>query len=253
MPIRDLAEWNLEACRLTLFPAVGQQFDPQAAFEVVAGMPPEEMRTQREAGQTMLRATIDAGNLQLIKQPDRIHLVLSASGERRADDALLQGLGPYPDRLAAFLEIAGRWLGGETTPETVRIAFGAVLASPVESKEAGYELLGRYVPSLDTDPRRVSDLVYRINRLRFLNEGAGGPKINRIATWAVVTSISAEIQISELGLRRIGGEQAFALRLELDISTDEADQEPLARDSQYAILRHLADAGSEIAAEGDIP
>lgn len=253
MPIRNLEEWNAQVCRLTLFPTVGQEFNPEEAFEIVAGMPPNETRTERETGQAMFHAAVELGDLQLVEQPDRIHLTLSASQERQRDDPSIPTLGPYPDQVEAFLQMAESLLGSDNNPEAIRLAFGAVLLSPVENLHTGYELLSRYIPSLDIDPQSVSDLDYRINRWRFLQEGDSVIKVNRITKWNVVKSIFTGLQLSPDGIRQRGSSQAFAVRLELDISTDQANEDSFPGDSVYAIFTELVNLGTEIAGEGDVP
>jgi len=251
MPIRKLDNWNSERFRLTTFPVVGQKINPQEIFEFVVGVPPEDIHITRELGQTLVSGGFGSGNVQLVTQPDRIHWIYTPSEKSSRDERSIPVLGPYPEIVDTFHSLADRWLGCETCPEITRIAFGSVLLSQIESQQVGYEWLTRYVPSLVFDPQRVSDVLYQINRWR--KDDNSGLKVNRLAKWSVALLQITGLQFNPKGIRQISGEQMFALRLELDISTDQAHEDAFQKDSIHEIFDKLVLLGKEIAEEGDIP
>ncbi len=252
MPIRDLETWNAENFRLTVFPVIGQDINTQGVFEEVAELSPEETISKHGSGHTLIRAGIEYGELQLIFEPDRIHWVHSTKVDKPPDEPRIPILGPYPNTLESFRPIAAKWFKNASFPEITRLAFGTVLLSPVENRPSGYELLVQYVPSLEVDPHNVSDLLYQINRRRISEEGSSGLKVNRMTKWSVVMSQFTGLQILPSEIRKVTEAQTFALRLELDINTDQAYESILPRDSIQVIFDELVELATEIALEGDV-
>src|SRR5262249_10353878 len=124
-------------------------------------------------------------------------------------------LGSFPENIEPFRKLIDKWLKMQTIPPITRLAFGAVLLQPVETRIKGYEVLAPYLPALNLN--NASDLVYQINRPRKSWGKIAELEINRLSKWAVLT-YQAVVVPNLLGSPRQVGE-SYASHLELDIST----------------------------------
>ena len=146
-----------------------------------------------------------------------------------------------------------KWL--EKSPPLNRLAFGAILLSPAESVPEAYRALDKLLPSVDIDPDRTRDLIYRINRRRSSRCGIEGLEVNRLSTWGAVTVSTVEVELSIEGSKKVRQSQTsqYACRLEIDINTALGFGGELDKAILPALFDELVDLGSEIITEGDIP
>ncbi len=145
--------------------------------------------------------------------------------------------------------------GLEKSPPLNRLAFGAVLLSPAESVPEAYRALDKLLPSVDIDPDRTRDLIYRINRRRSSRCGIEGLEVNRLSTWGMVSVSTIEMEISIGGSEKVRQVEPpqYACRLEFDVNTTPEFGGELDKKKLPALLDELIELGSEIATEGDIP
>lgn len=154
----------------------------------------------------------------------------------------LPAIGPFPGAAEAFVKLGKKWMA-EASIETGRIALGAILVLPVESREEGYSKMSSLL-RMDLPPD-ASDFTFRINR-PVASEALHDLTLNRLMTWAVV-QLSA---VSLDGSGEIPGSGALACRLEMDISTQTGREEALPMAEEGSILEELWNIAKEIAAEG---
>ena len=147
-----------------------------------------------------------------------------------------------------------RWLTLDSCPEIQRVAFGAVLLSPVDSKVSGYRQLAAYLPSVTIDPEHSTDLLYQINRPRESATGIPDLKINRLSKWSVAQISTAGLVLEPTRILYHDVPQAYlACRLELDINTAAERREPLPRETVSNVWQELLNLGMEIVIDGDQP
>jgi hypothetical protein len=130
--------------------------------------------------------------------------------------------------------------------DVIRIAFGAVVFLPAESRQKAYEDIGRYVPSIKVDAESTRELMYRVNRPR---TGTNGVELNRITIWNAVSVKKAIIA----GQIAAGSTEEHFSRLEIDNSTPVERTSPLDREQLVAIFRELVKMGMDNAARGELP
>jgi len=161
-------------------------------------------------------------------------------------------IGPFPKARDLFVELMTRWVA-DKCPAIKRIGLAGKLVQPTADHDAGYALLGRYLPavkvSLDT-----SELLYRINRRR---NSASMPAfmLNRLVTWAFA-KFSVQTRAGspgDLSPKMIAENHAEGCLLEFDINTPPENQEEIPRDKLPAMIGELAALATEIAARGDVP
>jgi len=244
--------WLVEHFRVTIFPIIGQDIDPQKVFLEIAGTEPDEVHTRKDSDQQVLLVSTDDYLLQLVVQPDRVHWYLGVNPiPNRA--STFPPFGEYREKLNEFTDLCHRWFNCKLIPEVERIAYGAGLFYPVDSKEEGYKLLHRFIPSIDLDPENTSDFILQINRLRTLDKPIAGLRINRLAKWLVLLIQSANLGITSAGLTPKRQAEAFTLRLELDLSTGQEWNKPFVSEVVEDLMNLLIQFGDEISLEGDIP
>src|SRR5262249_9107031 len=130
----------------------------------------------------------------------------------------------------------------------VRLAFGAILKTPVGNREEGYGVLQKFLPSVRLDPAASSDFMYQINRPREVKFGNVSILINRLSRWAVEIVETRHLSPGQ----PLMASQEFRCNLELDINTSPDFQGELPQRKVREIFETLVDFGREIALEGDI-
>jgi hypothetical protein len=154
----------------------------------------------------------------------------------------LPAIGPFPGVVEQFIELGRKWIA-EASIETRRIALGAILVLPVESREEGYSRMSSLLRiDLPTD---ASDFTFRINR-PVASKVLDDLTLNRLMTWGIV-QLSA---LSLDGSGEIPGSRTLACRLEMDISTQAGREEALPLAAEGPIFDELWNIAKEIAAEG---
>jgi hypothetical protein len=157
-------------------------------------------------------------------------------------------IGPYQTALEQFRPLVDRWFGQADCPELIRLAFGSVLLDPVDSRQAGYRLLGRSLPAIRLDDEHSRDFSYQINRPR-RSAVVNDLMINRLSKWSVGAFQS--FVAHEGGLTP--GEKSFACRLETDINSDPEFGRALPSRDLINLFREFVEVASELAESGDIP
>lgn len=244
--------WQAAAMRVTAFPNEVVPPDRLSAWwDDAVGFPPEALVSRPKAGQHQAQGEFEGRRLTLHLQPGRIDWRLNALVNKAVEEEPdLVLLGPFPEAVMSLSKIVAPWLS--QAPEIGRLAFGAVLAQPVETVRAGYVLIQKYLPSVRLDPDGSSDFLYQINRFRNTTTRVEQLRVNRLMKWSVQVAQQVIVTLGEGGVatRTVGEEPAC--RLDLDINTA-PDFGVLPAEQLGAILEELMELGREIAQKGDLP
>ena len=188
--------------------------------------------------------------LQCAIRPERVDWVLRAAppAPNRAPEGLLT-IDTLAGLLPSFRDLGTRWLEGSSA--ITRLAFGAVLLFEVSNLNEANERLVALLPAVNLDSEGVSDLLFRINRMRPFSSGGGG-LANRLGTWSTVQGGSVGVAVSGDGPPQfIHQTGVFACRLELDVNTVGTFATPLSGVEAAGVFCELVDFGEQIAKEGD--
>lgn len=253
----DARNWGVERVRLTFFPRQGFDSSRRDWWERLMGAPPEQSAQQprehvwSDEGAWSHDQDI-GGSLVLLVKEHRIDWVLGFAARSLAEAEQWPATAGSAGRaLDVFLKRMRQWLSEADIPAPQRLAVGLVALQRVPDKAAGYKLAGAGLP-FDLDPQ-ASDFSYTINRPRLSTVDAQLGIINRINKWGVLRFQGMELRLSGEGAEvRRDDEPAFAVRLELDLST-QADLESLPADRLGEILDSLHDQANELLEHGDIP
>ncbi|MBT9162166.1 MAG: hypothetical protein DDT27_00710 [Dehalococcoidia bacterium] len=255
---QPLSAWHIGGLRLTAFAISDAPVKAREWWQVLMGEPPETSITRPRESMQRDEGPYYGGTLINQVQLNRIDWLLNPAPGQGPGDIGFPPSAPFPELLDSFTQLMIRWLDPEVCPALQRLAFGAILYLPVDSRVEGYRQLSAYLPSVVLDVEGSSDFVYRINRPRKSASGISGLKVNRLSKWTVVTSALFEqmIDLSE-GSPSSGDfgrtKQSFACQLELDINTQPGLQKPLPQQQLTQVFEELVNLGKEIAVRGDIP
>jgi len=249
----QVSKWLAESLRLTCFPVPAPAPDPSRWWTDVVGEEPASTTTRLRGALRIFEGPLARCTLRLSAQPPRVDWELLPPAPQDPENSLIPPtIGPFAEVLADFGRLAERWFASGAYPRASRLALGATLHYPVESREGGYALAAHYLSrSVQVDPRS-RELLYRINRRR-ASSGMAGLELNRLNTWTVMLFT----QVASLsGGRR---ESAFplvetsTLRLEMDVNTSADYVGEFTSDNSGVVFKELAALALEIAEKGDIP
>lgn len=244
----DKLDWLAESVRLTAFMTVVPALeDLSGSWKALVGDEPDaaevrpKERAVRESG-PFHEATLTFRHTL----PGRIDWTVHPSEMVSESWATV---GKFTDETQPFVELMKKWLA--TGPEIKRLAFGAVLISPVSSHDEGYTKLSGCLPfDVDLEAR---NFMYQINRRRDSRLGIPGLEINRLRKWSCIERRTAEFVIGETATVSEDSPSKFAVRLEFDINTVPEYPKSLERGNLADLFGEFVDLGAEIAEKGDIP
>ena len=253
---KDPSVWQVETLRMTAFPIAAPEVSSIKWWETVAREPPETKTLQPRAGTLQEVGRIQSGlcTLALECRSQRIDWLFSPILSHDRELESFPTFATLPEGLKLYKEMLLPWLG--QCPPSSRLAFGAVLVRPVESRKAAYEMLAEYLPSVKLDPENSSDFSYQINRPRASGTGITNLQLNRLSRWTAVrlSGMLVEITAGQPTPRVFESHKELqACRTELDINTSQKFSAALPQERFPALLEELVELAIEIAAKGDIP
>jgi len=245
----DQLPWLAEIIRLTAFTTTQPDLaDLPGSWKTIVGDEPDAVeskpkdRTLQESGpfrESTLTFRYIPGRIDWSVHPSE--MVPEAWGT----------IGKFADETPPFVELMEEWLA--ISPGGVkRLAFGAVLISPVSDREEGYRKVSGYLP-FDVDLNDARNFQYQINRRRESRLAVPGLEINRLSKWSCMERRTALFTVGETTTVDDDSSPLFVARLEVDINTVPEYPNSLDPSSLADLLRECVDLGKEIAEKGDIP
>ncbi len=245
---QPLEELRTAVLRLTAFPDPSENIGEPSWWSDIVGTTPENKTSRPLKGEYQVDGNVGEGRLVLTIQANRVDWNYVP---RQDDVSQSQNwIGPFPDCLILFRELTSKWF--PLCPKITRLAFGAVLFSPVVDRATGYKRLSAYLPTVQLDPEGSSDFSYRINRPRNSCTGIPGLRINRLSRWAITTFETFTIAVAPSTpspLKPV--EREFAARIEVDINTSPDFGTILPQEKVQDIFEELVGMGMEVIKEGD--
>lgn len=238
--------WGANQLRLTAFPAPTPVIQTPDWWAQATGGPPDQ--TAHNVKQAIFEAsgTFGEGILTLRIQPLRIDWLYTPPMPDGLP-AFRETIGPFQTAIDYFGPIVERWFGQEDLPEIVRLAFGSVLLDPVESRQAGYQQLARFIPDVKLDVENSSDFSYQINRPR-RSAVVRDLMLNRLTKW----SVGAFQAFVAHGGGVAFADKSFACRLETDINSNPDYGQPLPRAALTELFHEYVGLAFEILEKGDV-
>lgn len=238
----EAEKWLIGNLRLTVFLDPDIDLDKIPKWKETIGEIPEKSVKHPKAGVLQESGKYEKGIMTLAVAPGRIDWLLNPAIET---DTLLDSfpnIGELSITIEQFKLFGLSWL--RSIHHLTRMAFGANLILPSESRETTYEILGHYLHGVKIDPGS-SDFSYSINRPRPTKLALPGVNINRLSKWRAITWLLSANDVTK--------QTNFACNLELDINTAPSPQLKIGKDDIGPLFEELLDLGVEIAREGDVP
>jgi hypothetical protein len=246
MPTSNAIDWQIESIRGTAF--VDGQLNP-AMLETWIGEVSENSpsKVNKTSSSFVGISRSSLGFLRTNWNADRLDVILSSEEPKQG-----QPIAPISDISSLFERFVDRIPEiGELVPVD-RIALGLVLVFQVPSEAKGLEILLPSMLSGINLPSSARDFLYRVN-FPCESQIHSGLRLNRLATWSVSKTQVIHIQINQDGsqVQQTISESPFAVRLELDINTD--NEVRLGADSSklLALLKEMEIIAVDIAKGGE--
>ena len=244
--------WETENLRLTAFVRGQDDMRGRVSWAKFMGSEPEISQSRPHQGTLLEAGPYSDGWLTLEVTLDRVHWQFAVRRDETVPFAGLPILGPFDQTRTSFQTLMCRWL--KTCPRLDRLAFGAILLSPVDTRVKGYRRLSKFLPGIKIDPKHSTDFSYQINRRRTSKSGMEGLEINRLTRWSVASTSTVLLEMSPQSSKAYeNGKTAYACRLALDINTDQEFRSGLHKTKLLNLFRELVEIGTEISTKGDIP
>ncbi len=246
------AEWMAESLRLTGFNLADHPISQAAKWADVTGREPETRLAKPAEGLHKEEGPLENHNLSFVIRPSKFDWILRA---KQSKEDTSPWIGLFDESLKIFVPVMHKWLN--TCPPLRRVAFGAVLASPVENLRQAHKVLAGYIPSVQIDADTSRDFLYQINRRRESKAGIPQLQINRLSKWSSPTWVTMHVAVTPdaapHAVQQIGTPvELLTAQLELDINTVQEYKNPLPSETLSALFDELVAMGKEIAEKGDI-
>jgi hypothetical protein len=248
---KTTTNWLAERVRCTVFfPANSPLPEPGALWKEWADDEPSEVISKPKEGLHVASGEFLGATLHVQAQADRVDFNLLAP---KRETPLEPGEFPVAGEfglIGEFAAIATKWLS--SGPTLTRVAFGAILMEPVDSKEAGYHRMDELLPDVKVD-EDARDFRFQINRRR---ESQVVPSLllNRLSKWSVAVIQPMMVQFQLGGpVSSVTSTTQHAARLEVDINSAPEFAGSLPTDQVPDLFNELVALGIELSEKGDIP
>jgi hypothetical protein len=243
-----MIDWDIENLRITLF-AREQIAISDSDWHQITGQSEAETRRAGSTGIRRLSGKFLGGLLTISSAPDRC--IVAIQQDTKPEDIeqpTFPILGKWDDLRGSFLNAVFPWISSVKSP-VYRLAFGTVLLFERPTRQRIYEEIGKLVPSIRVNSERMQDLMYRINWPQE-SKLIPGLVINRLTTFSGL-QLFWRVFVGD-SILQPSGQDAHALRLELDLNTSHLTTTPIDPEQRILILKELMQLAIENAAKGEV-
>lgn len=255
--------WGAKNLRLTTFHPHGTVAACDSWWAQVLGDDPETVNNKPKAGEYQFSNSWLDGQLalQVNKNAPEARIDWLFTESPFAEDESTEHPA-YPEKAAKFLSLMQTWVSSDSFPFNVsRVAFGAVVALPVEDLARGYATISNYL-NFDVEYGPSSEFMFQINRRR---PSAVIPlvEVNRLSKWSVVvqTQFRFGLQLQAgagaapadmIGSPIQPSSSSVHCQIELDINTVPLSGAQIQKERVPDLVRELTQLTEEIVSHGDI-
>lgn len=245
--------WNADLIRFTGFLPPEIQIGDQNWWQLITNEQPEIKTFQPKKGFFQERGPYKDGELLITIQPFRVDIVY-----KKLDDIeknVVKNIGDFEKAISLFNDLINIWYSLESFPSFQRIAFGAILSRPTDTRQSGYAVLSKYLSdTIKIDKENSSDFLYQINRPRTIKTKNDKQEItiNRLSKWSVLQSKFLGFTLTEDQNKMYQGKLFYSCRLEIDINTVQGLNVRFSSEQCREIFQNLIGLGKEISIKGDI-
>lgn len=245
MSISNSIDWQIESIRVTGF--INGQLNPnklETWLQKVSENLPLEVNKKPTSFVGVSRSS--AGFLRVNWNSNRLDVILSS--EEPQSHQTIASLSEADSLFHQFVDSVPEI---EELAVINRLALGLIMSSQIPSFSEGYEVLSTSIVGLDL-PRSARDFLYRVNH-PYVSQQVKDLNINRLATWSVSKAQIIEYQLNPDGSQtsKIKSESPLAIRLELDINTDQTFQLEADLEKIRCLLDELKMIALDVAKNGE--
>jgi hypothetical protein len=242
-------EWITETLRVSLF-STDKVSLTDADWKKITGQ--DEAETQQKViGRRTMAGPYLGSLLTVSTVGSRVDCVLSPKAPTEPlEEGYVPSVGAWPAICNEFLNGTANWIGNFPAP-VVRMAFGTTLLFRCADRRNAYDTLIGLLKTVEGDPERMSELIFRIN-WPVNSASVSGLKLNRITLWAV---FEMHIQVTIPTVPELAIEDTpatFIVRLELDHSTDAKWTASFDQNRLVPIYKELVQLALENAEKGEV-
>jgi hypothetical protein len=243
-------EWSAETLRVSFFSNDVVKLSPDDWKKITGKDAPEA--EQKVIGRHTMSGPFLEGQLSLSATGLRLDCVLAAPPPPDpVPEAYVPIVGRWPEVCKEFLAATEEWVGGIGSP-IIRIAVGAVLLAPQPGLEDAYKSLLGMVESVEGNPAKMRDLVFRVN-WPVNSTSVDGLILNRLTTWTVV-QMQYQVLVSPIANVLVDATPvSYFVRLEIDHNTDAHRTQPFDQNRLVPIYTELTNLALENAEKGELP
>jgi hypothetical protein len=239
--------WQAQLLRFTLFTSRLWPEHETIWRDIIGRDPDIDENRVRESSRRQ-NGSVGDRQIETVVTPARTDVFMAPAVQ---DGLQAASFGPAETEIRAFVSLVSPWLDRiGRTGNVIRVAFGAVLLLPADDREASYRQLDRLLTSVNVDPIKARDLLYRINRPKTYKSVL---ELNRMTTWSGLMVRQVAGLGASLGQPSTLISEEFFARLEIDNSTPAERTEPLEPGEIVPIFGALVEMSLENAARGELP
>jgi hypothetical protein len=241
-------EWKVESLRLSLFSSEVVKLGVDD-WKALTGKDTPEIE-QKVIGQHTMAGPLLEGRISLSASGSRLDCILAAPPPTDPAQTYVPVFGHWPDTWKELVGVTEPWVAGTGVP-IVRMALGAVLLSPQPTLDEAYKSLLGSLKSLQGDPAKMRDLLFRVN-WPVNSTAVTGLTINRLTTWAVIRLQYKVLVDTGANVLVENAPVSHFVRFEMDHNTDPRT-EPFDKTRLSAIYKELMNLALENAEKGELP
>jgi len=237
-------DWLVESFRITAFttnPLAELDYD---WWKIITEEQPNTKTIDNKENSLIEEGIYNDNNLKLTVKRERLDWniipILNVS-----DLPGFSNIGLLSDTIGIVKKIFDDWTTKCDVPELKRIAFGAILLFPVDSREDGYKILNFLLNKIDLDHRDTSDFLYQINWKIDAKTDIDELRINQLTKWSTAVAKFLKLPSADEVV------ELYACRLELDMNNIKLEERSIPKDKLIPLFDELINLGINISVKGD--
>jgi hypothetical protein len=245
--------WGAHQLRLSLFSTSPYSATDTDWKKLTGSSEDADNRQALPAGGRRFSGPHEKGELIIAAAATRFDIVYSAAQRDIDAEFIIPVVGPWEGALEHFVKITEPWLE-QLAPPPTRMAFGSIFLFPAKNIEECYSILKSLLRSVSVDVEKMRELVFRVNWPQ-PSKVIKDHTLNRITNWSSLRLVQQVLQIDAAGGNQMTSPapSIYAVRLEMDHSTDEASIRPFDPKERLSIYKELVALACENASKGEKP
>lgn len=241
--------WWANSLRLSVFSTEEMSLSDDDWKQVTGEGTEAEVRQNLPGGRRYI-GKFQNGQLVVTVVGRRVDLILSSIVNLEQGQLNAPAIGKWQESVPMFVDQTSAWLQSLRSP-VHRLAFGAVALAAANDREMAYDRLKQMLRSVNVDPARMRDFLFRVN-WRADSKAVEGLSLNRLTTFsALKIQMSIRDSAQSFGETARGPESHY-VQLDMDHNTDDAHTHPFDGHDLVPIYQELVSLASGNVEVGEV-